>query len=129
MELLLNLGWMVLTALMYALWIYYGPRTGTRRQTQLVALALVVLILLPVISVTDDILMAQNAVETDCCQRKDHAHADPRATLHPDAAMLRPVLTEPLSGQSQIAELGSPIDLHVKVPPLDSIQNRPPPAA
>jgi hypothetical protein len=129
MELALNLGWMVLTALMCGLWLYHAPAKGASRRTQLIALAVVVLIMLPVISVTDDILMAQNPAETDCYQRKDHAGTSGHPTVHPVANTILLFFVPPSSDSFQSAALGNPLAPVVKVPATDSIQNRPPPAA
>jgi len=129
MELVLNLGWMVLTALMCWLWMRYAPREGESRSMQLVALALVVLILFPVISVTDDIVTAQYPAETDCCQRKDHVCANAHSILHPVAEVILPFFAELSSSSSYFAVQGNLLDPTVKVPALDSIQSRPPPTA
>jgi hypothetical protein len=129
MELVLNLAWMVLAALTYWMWVGYAPRKGADRRTQLVALALVILILFPVISVTDDLLMAQNPAETDCCQRKDHVHANHHPLPHPAPVSALPsVAAIPSSspGFTVPNHLAAP---QVNVPALHSIQNRPPPAA
>lgn len=93
------------------------------------ALSLVVLILFPVISVTDDIVMAQNPAETDCCQRKDHARASTHSTLHPVTVFV-PALSRDLSTDSTyFAVMGNPLAPVVVTPALESIQNRPPPTA
>lgn len=128
MELALNLAWIMLTALMCGLWIRYGPVKGASRQTQFIALALVLAILFPVISVTDDIVMAQNPAETDCCQRKGHAVEHAHATPHSIAATIPPVVAAVSADPSPLTQPG-----HPPVPALGTgiglIQNRPPPAA
>ena len=45
------------------------------RRIQMVALAVVILILLPAISMTDDLVAAQNPAEIDCCAGRHHDHA------------------------------------------------------
>src|ERR1035437_9217781 len=72
MELILNLAGLLVAAAMACLWLRWAPRKGFDRRTQLVALALLILILFPVISVTDDLLAAQNPAETDYLVRRDH---------------------------------------------------------
>ena len=94
MEFALNLVWMALATLMFWLWMRRAPSEGVSRRTQLAALAVVVLILLPVISVTDDLMAAQNPAETDCCQRKDYAVAIPHSVFPAIAALPPPVLAE-----------------------------------
>lgn len=128
MELALNLAWMMLTALMCGLWMRYAPVKGVDRRTQFVALALVLLILFPVISVTDDIVMAQNPAETDYCQRKDHAVENAHVTLHPVAAAILPVITAVSSESSQLIQQGHLPALAATVRGMDRIQSRPPPA-
>lgn len=129
MELALNLAWIVLTALMYGLWMRFGLQVGSSRRAQFVALALVILILFPVISVTDDLMTAQNPAETDCCQRKGHACTNSQLTLQPVAALVAPAFSGQSSGSFQFAALGYLPAPLVRVPAMDSIQNRPPPAA
>ena len=132
MELTLNLAWMILTALMCAMWVRYAPLKGpggVDRRTQIVALALVLLILFPVISETDDIVMAQNPAETDSLQRKGHAVENAQNPLHPVAKMIMPVIAESASESSQIIQQGHLRALKAMVPAMGRIQSRPPPAA
>jgi hypothetical protein len=82
MELTLNLAWMVLVTLMSWLWIRRTPRENESRWTQFVALAVIILILFPAISMTDDLMAAQNLAETSSCQRKDHVCTDATSTHH-----------------------------------------------
>ncbi len=129
MELVLNLAWMVLATLTYWLWISYAPQKGADRRTQLIALALVILILFPVISVTDDLSMAQNPAETDCCQRKDHVHANNHPMLHPVPEFPLPTVAALSYGSIHFASSSNLVAPPIKVPALRSIRNRPPPAA
>jgi hypothetical protein len=128
MELVLNLAWMLLATLTCWLWVSYAPRKGADRRTQLVALALVILILFPVISVTDDLQMAQNPAETDCCQRKDHVHVNHHPMLHPVPEFALPSIAAIPSGSTDFALPDNLTAPQAKVPALGSIQNRPPPA-
>jgi hypothetical protein len=128
MELFLNLAWMLLATLTYWLWVSYAPRKGADRRTQLVALALVMLILFPVISVTDDLMTAQNPAETDCCQRKGHVHVNDHPMLHPVPEFALPSFAAIHSGSTCFAVPDNLTAPPVKVPALHSIQNRPPPA-
>jgi hypothetical protein len=129
MELTLNLAWMVLATLMCWLWMRFTPQQGPTRRTQLVALALVILILLPVISVTDDLMAAQNPAETDCCQRKHHACSSEHPQLYAVAALSLPLLAGPSFGWRRVAVPRNLTTPQVKIPAMSSIQNRPPPAA
>ena len=54
MEIILNLAWIFLAAVIMWLWLRYAPCEGASRRTQVAALAMLIVILFPVISVTDD---------------------------------------------------------------------------
>lgn len=129
MELTLNLAWGLLALWMFCAWLRVAPTAVRDRRAQFVALAVVILILLPAISMTDDLVAAQNPAEADCCVRRDydcfHAHAGIlMASASPVPAfngltfrvvhLLAPVL------------LAAPL---AQTPALASIQNRPPPSA
>jgi hypothetical protein len=129
MELTLNLAWMMLATLMCCLWMRFTPRQGATRRAQLVALALVILIMLPVISVTDDLMAARNPAETDCCQRKHHACSNEHPPLHAVAGLSLPLVAGFSSGRLRLAAPRNLTTPQVKIPALSSIQNRPPPAA
>jgi len=131
MELSLNITWIVLAALMFWLWMRRAVYEGTKRM-QLVALTVVVLILFPVISVTDDLQMAQNPAEADTyylCTRRDYIAVSPHSIFPAAATLPTPVFAEISIGLLRFATpCNRPIPL-VESPSLASIQNRPPPAA
>lgn len=129
MELALNFAWLVLTTLMCWLWMHYAPRKGADRRAQLVTLSLIILIVFPVISVTDDLLTAQNLAETDCCQREVHACANLHSRLHPVAELILPPLAEPSFDSFHSGVPKNHFAPLVNTPALSSIQNRPPPSA
>jgi hypothetical protein len=97
---------------------------------QAVALAVVILILLPAISMTDDLVAAQNPAEIDCCARRNHDHAAcPHSIIPAVAALPLPGfagVSLAFVGMAEPSNLPSPF---VENPSLASIQNRPPPAA
>jgi len=129
MELFLNLAWVGLATLMFSMWLRFAPEAGANRRTQLVALAVLLLVFFPVISVTDDIQAFQNPAETDRCQRRNHACSAPHSILSHGPALILPALAELPFGFLSIAAPGTlqtPIFDH---PALAPIQNRPPPAA
>jgi hypothetical protein len=129
MELTLNLVWVVLVTLMLWLWMHHAPREGASRRTQIVALAVIVLILFPVVSVTDDLMAVQNPAETESCQRRSQMCSDGCSTHSAVAVLALPAFVEPPPGSICIAMLSDlPVPL-VAVPAVVSIQNRPPPAA
>jgi hypothetical protein len=130
MELILNLGWALLALWMLWAWLRTTPQRMSDRRIQMLALAVVILILLPAISMTDDLVAAQNPAEIDCCARRNHDHAAcPHSIIPAGAVLPAPCFTGislafvRVSGPSN---LPSPF---VENPSLASIQNRPPPAA
>lgn len=129
MEIFLNLAWAALAVCMLCLWLRFAPRTGSDRRIQFVALAMIILILLPVISMTDDLQAARNPAEIDTCLRRDHDWSSPHSIV--PAVALLPLLVfasldfrvrrVPLPGRQPIA---APVN-----PFLSPIESRPPPAA
>lgn len=129
MELTLNLGWALVALWMLCAWMRTAPRRATDRRIQMVALAVVILILLPAISMTDDLAAAQNPAEVDCCARRDHDQGASPHSIVPVAASL-PLpsfagVSLAFAGTAEPNILPSPF---VENPFLQSIQNRPPPA-
>jgi hypothetical protein len=129
MELLLNLAWVLLATLMLCHWQRSGLRTGSDRRMQIVALAVVLLILFPVISVTDDLQAVQNPAETNCCQRRVHGYAVAHPISSPVAALPAPAFAELSFGILSVAAPGRISAPLVDHPGLAPIQNRPPPVA
>jgi hypothetical protein len=129
MELVLNLGWALSAVMFFCIWLRHSRQAGADRRTQLVALAVLVLILFPVISVTDDLQALQNPAEADCCLRRDHAVSNPHSIFPAAAALPLPVFAELSLGFLQLAAPGSLPAPVVDHPALASIQNRPPPVA
>jgi hypothetical protein len=132
MELALNLVWACLAVVLLRLWLRYVPREEAIRWAQPIALFMVILILLPVISVTDDLQMAQNPAEADAyylCTRRDHAVAGPHSIFPVAAVLPIPVFAGISFGHPRYAtpsNLPAPTVLN---PALAAIQSRPPPAA
>jgi hypothetical protein len=114
---------------MFCLWLRFASQTGPDRRLQFVALAVLLLILFPVISVTDDLQAAQNPAEADCLVRRDHRCATPHSILPPIAALPLPAIIGPNFGVLLLKVPGSLHDPVFDSPALAPIQNRPPPAA
>lgn len=129
MELVLNLAWVLLATVMVSLWLRCSPRAGADKRMQLVALAVLLLILFPVISVTDDLLAVQNPAETDSCQRRVHGYSVPHSTLASVASLPLPAFSELSFGDQRAAAPGTMPKLVFDDPALHPIENRPPPAA
>jgi hypothetical protein len=129
MELALNLGWTAMATAMCWLWVRHARREGRGCLAQIVSLGLVLAIMFVVITLYDDMAMAQNPAETRCFQREDDLGAHEHAALHPDVAAI-PTLAAVLPFNTfRFAVPGGLLVPTVKVPALSSIQNRPPPAA
>jgi hypothetical protein len=129
MEMALNLGWMALATAMCWLWVHHARREGWGRSVQFVSLTLVLGIMFVVITMYDDMAMAQNPADTRCFQREDDLGAHAHAPLHPVVASTPTLAAELPFDTIRFAVPGSPLVQTVKVPVLSSIQNRPPPAA
>lgn len=130
-EIFLNFAWAALAAALVGMWLRVGSPKDHSRRSQLVAIAVLIAILFPVISVSDDLMAAQNPAETDNCQRRDHLLAPVDAhPLHATATTEPPpIFTGVLFGFLQYV---SPRRLALKVadpPALVSIADRAPPAA
>ncbi|MGD0939494.1 MAG: hypothetical protein ABR905_07255 [Terracidiphilus sp.] len=129
MELATNLGWTAMTIAMCWLWVRHARREDRGRWTQFVSLALVLVIMFAVITVYDDMAMAQNPAETRCFLREDDFGAHEHAQLHPVVASIPTPATETPFNTFCLVVLGSLLVQTLKIPALSSIQNRPPPAA
>lgn len=129
MELTLNLGWALLAAWMVCAWLSVTPRAARDRRAQFVALAVAILILLPTISVTDDLIAAQNPAEPDCCMRRDHGDCHAHPITPATAAIPLPGFSGLSFGFVQACVPSNQSAPHPEIPALTSIQNRPPPAA
>jgi hypothetical protein len=74
MELILNLAWLVLsTVLVLGYAAFARSALRSRRWTVVVALVVLILVLLPAISMTDDIAAINNPAETDHMFRRHEA--------------------------------------------------------
>lgn len=129
MELFFNLIWAALSTLMVVLWLRFAPRDGASRRMQFVALTVLILVLFPVISVTDDLQAALNPAETDTCLR--------RTQVLPIAHSVFPALAAlPLSNLAHLpfAVVKTRVEAVLPAflpddPAQSPIQNRPPPVA
>jgi hypothetical protein len=129
MELVLNLAWALSAIVIACSWLRYGSCSGAGRRTQLVALAVLILILFPVISVTDDLQAAQNPAEVDSCLRRNHVVSNTHSIFPAIAALPLPAFAGLPFGFLQLVAPGHILAPVVDHPGLDSVQNRPPPAA
>ena len=128
METILNLAGALLAGVLVCLWVRYAPRRGASQRTQFAALAMLILILFPVISVTDDLQAAQNPADVEIYLRRGQTAGGQHSIL-PAVAILPAVSFAGLffGYQRLIAPSSLPIPT-VENPALTSIQNRPQPA-
>jgi hypothetical protein len=110
------------------MWLRRPNRSDSDRYRQLIAIVVLIAIIFPVISVSDDLLAVQNASETDNYLRRDHLIP---TNDHPIQTVFSVVRTALLAGLGQVfLRFVSPtvIPWHeAKHPELASIDNRPPP--
>ena len=131
MELALNLFWVGLAIFLAELWLCHSPAGMKDRRDQYIALALILIILLPAVSMTDDLLAAQNTFEIDSslALRGHHDWTPKNVILPPAFALLIPFFASisPQVQNAMVADalaLPSPGDLATS-----TIDSRPPPAA
>src|SRR5208337_1050121 len=94
-----------------------------------IALVMLIVVLFPVISVSDDLWSLQNLAETDTCQRRDHLASCPHS-IFPAVAALPLTAPPELTASFQPFVLPFMLPLRaVQNPALESVQNRPPPSA
>jgi hypothetical protein len=129
MEIFLNLAWTCLAIASVVLWMRFEHRTGAQRRLTLIALVMLLVILFPVISVSDDLWSIQNPAETDTCQRRNQIAPSLHSLFPVLAAPPVPMLAEIHLDVSHFsASIGTPAEAYA-IPALEGIDNRPPPAA
>jgi len=127
METSLNLAWALLAIVLVYLWVRYAPRQGAGRWMQVAAVVTLLLILFPVISMTDDLQAAQNPADVEIYLRRGHT-AGSQHVVFPVIALLPPASFAGLFFVYQ--RMAAPSRLPIPTvdnPALTSIQNRPPP--
>ena len=130
MEIFLNLAWVVLALAMVSLWLRHERRDGHDRhdrRMQLVSLAVLLLILLPAVSMTDDLIAARNPAEIDCCLRRGHEFALPDFIFPAFTALPAPAFAYDTPRVLSLLAPPIPLKPAVESSALAPIQNRPPP--
>jgi hypothetical protein len=126
MELALNLFWCCLTIFLAGLYLRVVPASTGSRRLHFVALALVVIILLPAISMTDDLMAAQNPAEIDVSLRRAHDIPAPHAVFPPNLAFFVPLFL--ISPSGSVASVPDRVAVPIsRDTSIASIDNRPPP--
>lgn len=129
MELVFNSVWTLVSLASVCLWLRFGRRTGNRRHLSLIALIMLVAILFPVISVSDDLWSIQNPAETDTFLRRDHRDSGVPAQFLLMSG-LPCIAALALTFEFQRFDMPRLASLPVSdKPALDPIDNRPPPVA
>jgi hypothetical protein len=129
-EIFLNVAWVALAIFLVAAWLRFGSSTSHHRHVQLIAIAVLIAILFPVISVSDDLMAIQNPAETDNCQRRDHLVPGTGHVLLASAAAEPPSIFGGIAfGFLQYVSLRKDPPRVADRPALASIANRPPPVA
>jgi hypothetical protein len=128
MELSLNLAWLTVAGTMVCLWLRNGGNAESDRRLQLIAIAVLVAILFPVISVSDDLLAVQNASETDNYLRRNHLVPSDTHPVHPVLAVAVPIVSSGLGLAFSRFIAPQLLPVHPpKHPELAEIDSRPPP--
>jgi hypothetical protein len=143
MEFLLNLLWLLVCCALVVLWTMRGsepagasarrrgskPIVFSERRTQIIALCLLIILLFPVISLTDDLVAWQAAAETEHTQRLDAVHTFLQQTIA--GAALPGWMHGLLLPQLSAARMHALLTHDRKQVPLKgvapSVENRPPP--
>jgi hypothetical protein len=112
---------------MLCVWSQLGRRRGLAAAAQLAALSLSILILLPVISVTDDLLPARNTAEIDSCFRVDHRHSANHCAPTTGSGMARVLFVGVSFRSTYRAAVDRPEQSLDLSPDTAPVQNRPPP--
>lgn len=129
MELFLNSAWAMMAIVIVSLWLRLEGRDQGERRMSAVALGMLIVILFPVISVSDDLWSLQNPAETDTYQRRDHLDSCPHSIFPVISALPE---TAPAALTLGFHGFVAPLNLSklvVENPALAPIQNRPPPSA
>jgi hypothetical protein len=129
LELLLNLAGALIALAMVCLWLRSTTGTSRDRRIQFVALVLLLLILFPSISMTDDLLAVQNSTETDVYVRLDHLYTSAHSFLPVAITMMVEPMVEHRLGLLHEAVPGTIPASLMNPPALAPIENRPPPVA
>jgi hypothetical protein len=130
MELFFNLAWLAVAGVLVTLWLRGDSQGGAERRGQLIAMAVLIAILLPVISVSDDLQAIQNASEADNYLRRDHLVPSNPSPVQPMLAAILPAISAGLG--VGFLRFIAPTLLSVqepKHPEIAGIDNRPPPLA
>lgn len=130
MELFLNLAWLLVAGALVYLWVDGGGRGNSNWRSQLIVIALLIAILFPVISMSDDLLAVQNTFEADNYLRRDHLVAPNGGPILPGLAIITAVIFAGFGfGFMGFATPSQLAVVKPQHPEITTICNRPPPTA
>ena len=132
MECTMNLVWAAMGVLMFGACLLSAVGTSSDRRRQLAALAMVLLILFPVISVSDDLLLARNPAEIARSERKGQVCAQLESAPHFSAEHMYWSCAELFTGPLCLAGgiiSPAPLAFYLVHDAYDPDWNRPPPSA
>jgi hypothetical protein len=128
MELFLNLAWVLVAGTLVYRWLEGGGSNNPDWRPQLIAIAVLIAILFPVISMSDDLLTVQSTFEADNYLRRDHLA--PSATpVPPGLAIVTAVIFAGFG--FGFMRFAAPSRLPIEKPQrfeITTISNRPPPS-
>jgi hypothetical protein len=128
MELLCNFVWALVAVASICFWLKQGRRSSADGRSSLVGLAMLIVILFPVISVSDDLWSLQNPAEGDTCQRRDHSDGCSHSHFPAAVALPEPVGIELDFGLRRLEAPRLAESALFENPTLGFVENRPPPA-
>ncbi len=134
MELLLNLAWLLLAVPAYYVW---RGRGGARRSTSLqclLALGCVLVVLFPVISATDDLLVMRNEIEESPASKRSARQSSGERSgpvnpsLHAPAALVSPPMSIqleagllPAARRPVVLPIAAPVETSDRAPPTSPV--------
>lgn len=128
MELFLNFAWVLVAGTLVFLWLEGRGSSNSNWRPQLIAIAVLIAILFPVISMSDDLLAVQNTFEADNYLRRDHL-APSANPVPPGLAIITAVIFAGFG--LGFMRFAVPSRLPVEKPrrsDITTISNRPPPS-
>jgi hypothetical protein len=129
MELFLNSAWALMAIAIVCHWLRFGRRAPADRRQSFFAALVLIAVLFPVISITDDLWSLHNPAETETFQRRDHLVSSSHVIFPAVAELPVPALAE-LSFDFQPLIVPPPLPvLAFDNPAFDAIESRPPPTA
>jgi hypothetical protein len=125
-----NLAWLVVAGVLVTLWLRSNGQNRAECRGQVIAMAVLIAILFPVISVSDDLQAIQNASEADNYLRRNHLVPSNPSPVQPMLAVILPAMNSGLGfGFLRFIAANLLPVLEPEHPEIAGIENRPPPAA